>query len=41
VQAVLKRELGHVAGDVAGVLSMCARWSTAVHGEGGADREAP
>jgi hypothetical protein len=39
--AVLKRELGAWAGDVVGVLGVRARWSTAVHEEGGADRAIP
>jgi hypothetical protein len=38
LQAVLKRELGAWAGDVAGVLCMLARWSMVVCGEGEADR---
>jgi hypothetical protein len=38
VRAVLKRELGAWVGDMAGVLGVRARWSTAVCGEGGANR---
>jgi hypothetical protein len=41
VRAVLKRELGAWAGDMAGDLGVRARWSTTVHGEGGTDRAAP
>jgi hypothetical protein len=41
VRAMLKTELGVWTGDVVGVLGVCARWYTAVHGEGRYDREAP
>jgi hypothetical protein len=41
VRAVLKRELGAWAGDVAEDLGMHARWSTMVRGEGGADKATP
>jgi hypothetical protein len=34
----LKRELGAWTGDVVGVLSVRARWSAVVRGEGGAHR---
>jgi hypothetical protein len=38
---VLKREPGAWEGDVAGVLGGRACWSTAVHGEGRTETEAP
>jgi hypothetical protein len=41
VQAGLRRELGAWAGDVVGDLGVCACWSMAVRGEGGADRAVP
>jgi hypothetical protein len=41
VQAVLKRELGAWAGDVAEDLGVHARWSTMVRGEGRADKATP
>jgi hypothetical protein len=36
-----KGSWGAWVGDVAGVLGVRPRWSTAVRGEGGSDREAP
>jgi hypothetical protein len=41
VRAVLKRELGAWAGDVARDLGMHAHWSATICGEGGADRAVP
>jgi hypothetical protein len=41
VRAVLKKELGCVAGDLGVRAQVRACWSTAGRGEGGADRTVP